>query len=277
MVRVRVRGLGQKGLGQKARRPEGQRARGREGRQLCAEPGPRRNAPLPFCLSPKPFCLSPKPFWPQPKALLASAQSPSGLTPSCLSPKPRTSAPNLSPEPDTRTACSVVSESTAPVHGVDDSALPGLGARSFLPDRARSLPATVRARSSTRVAVTLPARKGHEQPSPPRPPASAPSSRGLPGCHRAARPRTRRESSRREAAGSGNAGGEERVSERGGSSGAHEPGGQGAGVWIARGEALEVAAALEIAQVAGEVDGEVAERGIRVAARLYAVLTGLAR
>ena len=46
---------------------------------------------------------------------------------------------------------------------------------------------------------------------------------------------------------------------------------------IARGEALEVAAALEIAQVAGEVDGEVAERGIRVAARLYALLTGLAR
>ena len=46
---------------------------------------------------------------------------------------------------------------------------------------------------------------------------------------------------------------------------------------IARGEALEVAAALEIAQVVGEVDGEVAERGMRVAARLYAVLTGLAR
>ena len=46
---------------------------------------------------------------------------------------------------------------------------------------------------------------------------------------------------------------------------------------IARGEALEVAAALEIASVAGDVDAGVTLRAAPVVDRLYALLTGLAR
>jgi four helix bundle protein len=46
---------------------------------------------------------------------------------------------------------------------------------------------------------------------------------------------------------------------------------------IARGEALEVAAALEIAHVAGDVDAASADLGAHIADRLYALLTGLAR
>ena len=46
---------------------------------------------------------------------------------------------------------------------------------------------------------------------------------------------------------------------------------------IARGEALEVAAAIEIAHVAGDVDAHVSERCAPLADRLYALLTGLSR
>lgn len=46
---------------------------------------------------------------------------------------------------------------------------------------------------------------------------------------------------------------------------------------IARGEASEVAAALDVAQVVGECTPEVARRGHAIALRAYALLTGLIR
>lgn len=46
---------------------------------------------------------------------------------------------------------------------------------------------------------------------------------------------------------------------------------------IARGEALEVAAAIEIATIAGDVDGTLHERAAPLLDRLYALLTGLTR
>ena len=46
---------------------------------------------------------------------------------------------------------------------------------------------------------------------------------------------------------------------------------------IARGEVLEVAAALEIASAAGDVDADVGALAVPVVDRLYALLTGLSR
>lgn len=46
---------------------------------------------------------------------------------------------------------------------------------------------------------------------------------------------------------------------------------------IARGEAVEASAALEIAAMCGDADAEASARAARLAARLIALLTGLAR
>jgi four helix bundle protein len=46
---------------------------------------------------------------------------------------------------------------------------------------------------------------------------------------------------------------------------------------IARGAALEVAAAIEIAAIAGDVEPNIGERCAPLADRLYALLTGLSR
>ncbi len=46
---------------------------------------------------------------------------------------------------------------------------------------------------------------------------------------------------------------------------------------IARGEAVEAVAAVEIAAAAGEADAAAAERCVRIADRLVALLTGLTR